>query len=407
MLMLRRMVSTLASLAFAVGFSSVIARAQPPEGRSTPKMAEEVFKSIQVMKGVPAGLMNPTMEFFRTALGMRCSDCHVSEQYAREDKPAKQMARKMMRMTAELNKDFFDGRLAVTCYTCHQGSSRPAAMFPAIAPDPKPEDTGAKDLTTRHAGEMPSVDEVLSKFLAAVGGAGSIEKISTQRLKGSVTDVFGDKHPMEILFKAPERRIAVMHLASGDSFTLSNGDVGWNRSPTEATVGSQAHGAREEDLDLLRLQDLLWFSGRMKQVFGNLRVERTANVEGHDAYVISARRQGSDGAVAHVELYFETDSGLLRRLRYEGESLYGSVPVFEVDFFDYTGYRAGGVNMPSRWTVNMARAGVAQRFTYQVDAVQRNIPIADSEFVVPATIECILPRCSGPTKVQNSKSGKQ
>jgi len=70
----------------------------------------------------------------------------------------------------------------------------------------------------------------------------------------------------------------------------------------------------------------------MKQVFSDLRVERAANVEGHDAYVISARRQGSDGAVAHMELYFETDSGLLRRLRYEGESLYGSVPFFKLTF---------------------------------------------------------------------------
>ena len=93
-------------------------------------MAEEVFKNIEVLKGMPAGLMGPTMEFFRISLGTGCVLCHVVEKYDVEDKPAKGVARKMVQMTLAMNKNSFDGRPVVTCYTCHRGNPKPIVMPP-------------------------------------------------------------------------------------------------------------------------------------------------------------------------------------------------------------------------------------------------------------------------------------
>ena len=44
-----------------------------------PQMAEEVFKNIQVLKGISVNELMETMGFFAASLGLNCTDCHVSE----------------------------------------------------------------------------------------------------------------------------------------------------------------------------------------------------------------------------------------------------------------------------------------------------------------------------------------
>ena len=94
-------------------------------------MAEQVFKNVQVLKGIPVNEFMGTMGIFSAALGMSCEDCHAAGDadwsvYA-TDSPRKQMARVMVTMMATINKTHFRGRQVVTCYTCHRGSARPRA----------------------------------------------------------------------------------------------------------------------------------------------------------------------------------------------------------------------------------------------------------------------------------------
>src|SRR5688572_12617678 len=44
-----------------------------------PPMAEDVFKNVQILKGIPVDEFMGTMAFFSAALGMNCTDCHVEE----------------------------------------------------------------------------------------------------------------------------------------------------------------------------------------------------------------------------------------------------------------------------------------------------------------------------------------
>ena len=67
----------------------------------------------------------PTMMSFKAALGVECSFCHVQGDFASDDKPHKEMARKMIVMAREINANFPDGKIHVTCYTCHRGSTEP------------------------------------------------------------------------------------------------------------------------------------------------------------------------------------------------------------------------------------------------------------------------------------------
>jgi hypothetical protein len=127
------------------------------------------------------------------------------------------------------------------------------------------------------------------KYVAALGGADAIQKISSRVVKGTVTDPAGRNFPMEILAKTPDKRLSVIHLTGGDMFALYDGDVGWIRTPGETVIQvakkeeAVARNMRREDLDEARLQDPLLFAGRVKQVFSDLRIERPEKVEGREA----------------------------------------------------------------------------------------------------------------------------
>src|SRR3954470_4985659 len=98
-----------------------------------PPMAEEVFKNVQVLKGIPVDRFMGTMGFFSASLGLNCTDCHVEEsggdwaRYA-DNTPLKRTARRMMLMVNGINQTNFGGRQVVTCDTCHRGTNHPNVM---------------------------------------------------------------------------------------------------------------------------------------------------------------------------------------------------------------------------------------------------------------------------------------
>jgi len=86
---------------------------------------EDENKNIRELKGLPADQLQSIMQHFAKSLGVDCSYCHIQGAFEKDDKPAKLMARKMIKMVADMNKNYLGG--AVTCFTCHQGSLKPKA----------------------------------------------------------------------------------------------------------------------------------------------------------------------------------------------------------------------------------------------------------------------------------------
>src|SRR5438445_12203827 len=74
---------------------------QPPGAK--PPMAEDVFKNVQVLRGIPVDEFMATMGFIAASLSLNCLDCHTEDsgrnpaKYA-EDTPIKHTARKMLLM---------------------------------------------------------------------------------------------------------------------------------------------------------------------------------------------------------------------------------------------------------------------------------------------------------------------
>ena len=90
-------------------------------------------KNLKVLKDGPE--IGRTMREFVVSLGAgNCGFCHVQGDWANDGNPKKEVARGMIAMVNEINAKFPDGKVHVTCYTCHAGREHPATAPPAAAP---------------------------------------------------------------------------------------------------------------------------------------------------------------------------------------------------------------------------------------------------------------------------------
>jgi Photosynthetic reaction centre cytochrome C subunit len=100
--------------------------------------AEQVFKNIQLLKGMPAARLLAVMEVgYSKSLGVNCTHCHVAGQWEKEEKPTKQITRDMSAMAKAINTEYLqkiknlkNPNPVVNCTTCHRGQVKPALNLP-------------------------------------------------------------------------------------------------------------------------------------------------------------------------------------------------------------------------------------------------------------------------------------
>jgi outer membrane lipoprotein-sorting protein len=328
----------------------------------TPKMAEQVFKNIQVLKGVPADQVIPAMQFIAASLGVECEFCHVKNAFEKDDKDEKVTARKMMQMMFTANKETFEGKREVTCYTCHRGSTDPVGTPVILESEPKP----ATEVAAVPSENLPKADQLIDKYVEALGGKDAIQKITSRVEKGTLTA--GEmKAPVDVYAKAPDKRIAIVHMPGGDTSTAFDGHVGWLSSPGRPTREMSA-----AETDNVRMDAELFFAADLKQLFQSFRVRSQEKIGDREVYVIFAFNEGKPP----VKFYFDAQSGLLVRLVRLVDTPLGSNPT-QIDFADYRD--AGGVKVPYRWTI----ARPSGRFTIQIEELHQNVPVDDSKFIMP------------------------
>jgi hypothetical protein len=98
--------------------------------------AEQVFKNIQSLKGMPAGRLVRVMNMgYSRALGVGCLHCHFGQDYSSDEQRPKRAAREMMAMNKMINEQLrtlqnLEGKPEekfVSCSTCHRGQVDPNA----------------------------------------------------------------------------------------------------------------------------------------------------------------------------------------------------------------------------------------------------------------------------------------
>jgi photosynthetic reaction center cytochrome c subunit len=327
--------------------------AQPGGGVSSPA-AGTVFKNVQVLKGVPPEELIPTMRFISASLGVDCGYCHVPEHFEQDDKKPKQIAREMMRMMAAIDTESFDGVRQVTCYSCHRGSLKPEAT-PIIDGQTPLSPTGKAE---KLDSGLPTADQLMDRYVQALGGAFAIENVTSRQAKGTATRG-KEVASVEIFDQNPNKQMVIRHSTAGDSVTIFNAHQGWSTVP-----GRPRDAMSEDEIDGAEMDADLHFPLHIKQLCAYLLVEYAEKVGERQAFVVSCANLGRPP----VALYFDQQSSLLVRLvRYVRTPL-GLIPT-QIDYGDYR--EVDGVKVAFSWTV----AEPDGRTTTQLEQVLENVPI--------------------------------
>jgi photosynthetic reaction center cytochrome c subunit len=334
-----------------------IVRAQSAE----PKTAEQVYKNITQLNGTPADQLGPSMQFIAASLGVECSFCHTQGKMDADDKPTKKTARDMMAMTAAINKNSFAGNRQVTCYSCHHGASHPANMPPVLTSDP-PAHPEVK--TAASPGTAPNAEQIVEKYITALGGADAIKKTTSRVMKGSIL-AGGNETPIEVITKAPNKRVSITHNPNGESFTAFDGTSGWLGS-----TGRPARDMSSAESDAAGLDAEFYLGPRLKEIFQQLRPGRPEVIDGLECAQIIGTRPNRPP----VRFYFDSKTGLLQRVVRYGETPLGRNPT-QIDYADYR--EVDGVRIPFRWTLARPNG----RFTIQITEVKTNVPVDDAKFM--------------------------
>jgi len=371
----RRILGTAVAI-FVCLLGSTLASGQ--EQQEKPLLAEQVFKNVQVLRGMSVKEFMDTMGFFAASLNANCTTCHGQDSggtwdsYASDKIPQKQTARKMIIMMNSINQGNFGGKQALTCYSCHRFGRIPK-LVPDLttqygdAPDEDPEEILAQ------APGQPTPDQVLDKYYKAIGGYDKLASITSITAKGTWQGYEDtEQHALELYAKAPDERTTVVNDRGALTTNTYDGVNGWTAAPiTDTPVTLLALGG--SDLDNIKVDAELSFPARIKQSLTDLRVGTPYEIDGKDVTIL----QGYSPAKSPVKLYFDTDSGLLVRMVRYTTSRVGRQPTR----FDYSDYRdVKGIKMPFFWLTTW----VDGRSKTQLTDVQLSVPIDPAKFGKPA-----------------------
>ena len=374
-------VATICVLMAAAAHGQARAGGQPTEQR--PQLSEEAFKNVRVLRGIPVREFMGTMGFFSASLSLNCTDCHGGASasdwanYA-TDTPLKNRARQMMAMVKAINDANFGGRPFVTCYTCHRGSQRPK-VIPSLAVqygEPPPEDPDEIEVLP-NARQTATPDQILDKYIQALGGAPALAKLTSFSVKGTYQGFDSDfvEVPVDVYAKAPNLRATVVHMTGGDSSTTYDGREAWLAGPSTLTpvplmplVGADLGGAR--------LDAQLFFPGQIKQLLTNWRADfPPATIDDKPVQVV----QGSMADGTRVKLFFDRASGLLVRQTRYAPTAVGTIPT-HITYSDYRAVPGTDAKIPFSWQMTW----VDGQYTIKVASVEPNAAIDASRFARPA-----------------------
>jgi hypothetical protein len=282
----------------------------------------------------------------------------------------------MLAMVKTINEANFGGRPFVTCYTCHRGSQKPK-VTPSLAVqygEPPPDDPDEVEALPG-ARVTATAEQILDKYLQAVGGAQALGRLTSFAAKGTYEGFDSDfeKAPVDIYAKAPNLRAMVVHMTSGDATSAYDGRDGWLAFPRDLApvplmplVGVDLIGAR--------LDAQLTFPAPIKQLLTGWRADFPAvTIDDKPVFVI----QGTTDRVP-VKLYFDKASGLLVRQTRYATTAVGTVPT-HVTYSDYREVQGTGVKIPFTWQTTW----VDGQYTVNLTSVQPNAAIDAARFATP------------------------
>ena len=213
---------------------------------------------------------------------------------------------------------------------------------------------------------LPTIDQLLEKYIRAIGGRDAQEKIKTRIAIGEWDNVTrGVRFPIEIYSKAPNKRVEILDASENRGITGRgyDGTSGWSMNMTETGL-RPLEGA---ELAMIARESDFYRALRLDQLYKRLTVTAKENIEAREVYVVEAVPETGNPE----KLYFEVASGLLFRR----DVVYGKTPVHHY-FEDYKDI--DGIKLP--FTL---RSEGPIRLVTRLKEIRHNVAIDDARFKSP------------------------
>lgn len=234
---------------------------------------------------------------------------------------------------------------------------------------------GARPAHGQAAGSTPTADQILERYVQAIGGKAALEKVTTRVMKGTLElTPSGDTGSIvpgtvEIDGKAPNKRVVTSNVpGSGADARGYNGASGWYVDPDEGPKDLTG-----SDLDAIKLDAEFYRELKLKDLYPKMAVAGKATIGNSEAYVVDATL--ADGSLE--KFYFDAQTGLLVRddspvvIPDEGKTT--QVSLLE-DYRD-----VDGVKLP--FTIRRMRPDGDS--TIKFTDIRNNVPIDDAKFEKP------------------------
>lgn len=372
---------TFTGRSYAGGAGQGTAAATPVASQE--KTVDQTRKNIQVLKGMPESELGTVMNYVATSLGVRCNYCHVNKGgnnwvWEADDKEEKLTARAMMKMVLAINKDNFRGNIEVGCNTCHRGRTTPQSVptFPLPTPAARPQapppaagGSASPTPTPAPTPAPPTADQILAKYIDAVGGQAAIDKIKTRVMKGTYIGVNGAEVPFEATLSAPDKFHINVTTQQGAIERGFDGKTGWEKS---------ARGINDLENPLLdNLKSIFgsFHNIKLREQYTRVRAGRRDRIGERDVITVT----GTGANNRREQLFFDLETGLLLRRIIYMPSMLGVIPE-QMDFEDYRD--VDGVKLPFTIKVSSVEPGLVS--TRRFAEIKLNVPVPDSKFAMPA-----------------------
>lgn len=215
----------------------------------------------------------------------------------------------------------------------------------------------------------PTVDQILDKYVQALGGKAAYEKLTSRVSKGTFElPAQGLTGTVEIDSKAPNKSLLLVELTGlGRIQQGFDGVVAWADNPQG--------GVRElssQELSVAKRGAMFQQAIRLRELYPKMTLQSQEKVGQHNTYVIEA--DPGDGSLRRM--YFDTESGLMLRSVVERDAPEGRA-AFDLLLEDYRD--VDGIKIP------FTAHGMTPNAEYviKLTEVKHNVPLEDAKFAKP------------------------
>ncbi len=221
---------------------------------------------------------------------------------------------------------------------------------------------------------LPSVQQVMDRYVSALGGHDAIYKHKSMTVRGKFEIPEKSLSLDRIAYYKSSKMLYQINLPNGTHYQEGfDGKVAWQLDPTDGPAISQGDvvKSKERDADM-------YYPAHITDYFSSMEVVDVTEFEGHTCYHL----KGTNKWGIVNEHFYDTNSGLLVGYRFDTRWRGGSGYESEV-FSDYKDF--GGWLMPTRSVHKSAEATQVETIT----AVSFD-DVDDSVFALPDPIKALL-----------------